>query len=70
MIKDHKTVELYAAYHARLHEAIDMLREFAATMPAPNDDFELPTVSYGYVGSVGEIVRMASEAAFMAEEIR
>lgn len=68
MIKDRATLHRYAADHAALVFALENLTEFVASMPALDDDGNLPAaVDYGYTGSVSEMVKQVAEACRIAD---
>jgi len=67
-ICDPNTVGQYAAHHDILILTILRLQQFVATMPAPDENGCVP-VSYGYVGSVAQMVDLMDQATEIAEEL-
>jgi hypothetical protein len=67
-ICDPSTVGRYAAHHDILILTILRLQQFVATMPAPDENGCVP-VSYGYVGSVAQMVDLMDQATEIAEEL-
>jgi hypothetical protein len=66
-VRDFKSVERYAKQYIEMNAMIDNLREFLATMPAPNEDDEIEGVDYGYLGDVTrvhELLELASEITY------
>jgi hypothetical protein len=67
-ICDHNTVTQYAKHHANLMLMLTRLQRFVATMPAPDENGCVPA-SYGYVGSVAQMVDLMDQATEIAEEL-
>ena len=70
-VKDTATVERYASHHADMVAMLENLREFVATMPAPDENCELRGygVDYGYTGDVARIHAKLREASDIAYEM-
>lgn len=66
-VKDIRTVNTYAANHAKMLAAIENLREFIESMPAPDEDGNIPNVDYGYTGSAEEMAKHLAEACRIAD---
>ena len=69
MIKDPATVEGYAKHHSQLIQMLEDLTKFVATMPAPDEDGNIPYVDYGYTGDVARIHALVSEAQELTYEL-
>jgi len=68
-VTDPTTVERYAMHHAQMMAMIEHLQEFIATMPAPDENGDIPGVCYGYVGDVARIHEHMKEASDLAYEM-
>jgi hypothetical protein len=61
------SVERYAQQHAEMHAMLENLREFLATMPAPDENGDIHGIDYGYLGDVTrvhELLELASEITY------
>ncbi len=70
-VSDSATVELYARQYAQILAMLDNLREFVATMPAPNENAEIENVDYGYTGAVSlmhSLLKQANDVAYEMSE--
>ena len=70
-VKHEETVQRYAAQHAQMIAMLENLQEFVSTMPAPDENGNIPNVDYGYTGSVGhihELLKQANDAAYEMHE--
>jgi len=66
-VRNEKTVQLYAKQYFDLLAMLENLQEFVSTMPAPDENGDIPSVDYGYTGSIGhmwELLRQASDVAY------
>ena len=68
-VKHEKTVQRYATQHAQMIAMLENLQEFVSTMPAPDENGDIPGVDYGYTGSVGRIHELLKEANDVAYEM-
>ncbi len=66
-IKDPATVKNYTQQVMELRGALENLKEFAETLPAPDDAGNIPGLDYGHMGSIGEIHRLIAEASLHAD---
>ena len=69
MVSDEKTVQRYAQQHSEMLAMLDNLKEFVASMPAPDENAVIPGVDYGYVGEVGRIHELLKQASDFAYEM-
>jgi hypothetical protein len=64
-IKNVKAVERYVSDVAAIMSMLENLKEFAESLPAPDDDETLPTLHYEHIGCVAEIrLRLAESMDF------
>lgn len=68
-IKDEKTVQRYATQHWQMIAMLENLQEFVSTMPAPDENANIPNVDYGYTGDVGRIHELLKQANDIAYEL-
>ena len=68
-VTDERTVQRYARQHAQLIAMLKNLQEFVETMPAPDEDGNIPNVYYCYTGSVGRIHELLVQASDVAYEL-
>jgi len=68
-VRNKTTVERYVQHHAELTAMLENLLEFVATMPAPDENGDIPCVDYGYTGSVGHIHELVKQASDIAYEM-
>lgn len=66
-VKNTNSVTAYVANVAEILAAIENLKEFVESLPAPVDG-ELPNLHYGHVGSVAKIHELIGEASRYADE--
>ncbi len=69
MVGDEKTVQRYIIQREHMLDMLDNLLEFVETMPAPDEDGNIPNVDYGYTGSVGRIWEMIKQASDIADDM-
>jgi hypothetical protein len=68
-VRHEETVQRYATQHAQMIAMLENLQEFVSTMPAPDENCNIPGVDYGYTGSVGRIHELLKQASDVAYEI-
>ena len=68
MIKHQKSVEAYVSQVMDLRAALDNLVEFVGSLPAPDEDNNIPGLNYGHLGDVGRIHELIGEAMGHANE--
>lgn len=66
-VKHQPTVEAYVRQHAAITMALENLKEFVDTMPAPDENGHIPNVDYGYTGSTGCLFELLTEAMRVAD---
>jgi hypothetical protein len=67
-IKSQAHVNLYTAQVCELQGAIANLAEFVDTLPAPDENNELPSpFHYGHTGSVARLHELIAEAMKIAD---
>jgi hypothetical protein len=66
-VKDAATIAAYVQHHAMLVNALANLTEFVNSMPAPDENGNLPGVDYGYTGSTACMVEHLAEATRIAD---
>lgn len=69
MISDENTVQQYATQHAQMVLMLENLQEYVGTMPAPDEDGNIPGVDYGYIGDVGRVHALLKEASDLVYEM-
>lgn len=69
MITDEKTVQRYAKHHAQMIGMLENLSEFVATMPAPDENGNVPGIDYCYIGDVARIHGALKHASDIAYEL-
>jgi len=67
-VKDTRTVDAYTCNVAAMHAAIEQLKAFVDSLPAPDENGHLPSpMHYGHTGSVGMVCDMVEQAAKFTE---
>ena len=67
-IKHQKSVDSYVSQVMDLRAALENLAEFVASLPAPDDDNNIPGLNYGHLGDVCRIHELIGEAMEHANE--
>ena len=68
-VKDPTTVHRYCEQHSQLLAMLKNIEEFVATMPAPDENENIPGVDYGYTGEVGRLHAILKEASDLTYEM-
>ena len=68
-VDDEITVQRYATQHSQMLAMLNSLAEFVGTMPAPDENGNIPGVDYGYVGDVARIHGLLKQANDLAYEV-
>ena len=66
-VKRKETVDRYVNQVAEIQAAIENLKEFVGTLPAPNEHGHLENVDYGHTGSVGRMHELIKEVSQFAD---
>ena len=62
-VKNQNSVRQYVKDVAEIRAALENIIEFVDTLPAPDDNNELPTLHYGHVGDIAGIRAAVGEVA-------
>lgn len=68
-IKDPASVHRYISMVTELRNALENLSEFVGTLPAPDDDMNIPGMNYGQLGDVTRLHELIGEACQLTREI-
>ena len=68
MIADAKAVANYAAFVMESRGMLANLTAFFDTLPAPDDDGNLPTLNYGQLGTLNKVHSLLIEASETLDE--
>jgi hypothetical protein len=67
-IKVQRHVDEYAMTVSEIRAALDNLREFVATLPAPNEDHEVPGVAGEQLSLLRRMHELLGDASEVADE--
>lgn len=60
-VKHPATVDRYSRQVLELQAFAENMKEFLDSMPAPDENGDLPTMHYGHIGTLGLIHQLADE---------
>ena len=69
MIKNPASVHNYISMVTEIRNALDNLAEFVGTLPAPDDDMNIPGMDYAQLGDVARLHELIGEACQITCEI-
>lgn len=68
-VKHKPTIAAYISHHAGITHGLENIREFVDSMPAPDDNGELPTVDYEYTADVARIFGLIGQIIAITDKM-